>query len=136
MAGDLVLQYMNDALRRYENNKNVWHITGWRYPIDTDNKNQSYFYPIMDCWSWATWADRWTHYEKDPQKLKKSFTKQMIRKVNADNCDKNSWLQVELNLSGDINTWAIFWYAVIFQNNGLCLGPTTSLVTSRSLTTN
>ena len=130
ITGKYFLQYMNDALQRYENNKNVWHITGWRYPIDTDNKNLSYFYPIMDCWSWATWADRWKHYTKDPKNLKKTFTKKMIRRFNADNCDKNNWLQVELNLSGDINTWAIFWYAVIFQNNGLCLGPTTSLVTN------
>ena len=27
-----------------------------------------------------------------------------------------------------INTWAIFWYATIFEYNGLCLNPISSLV--------
>ena len=32
------------------------------------------------------------------------------------------------NKNGEIDTWAIFWYATIFKNNGLCLSPNTSYV--------
>src|SRR5690554_4601727 len=35
----------------------------------------------------------------------------------------NFWRQMKLNKNGKINTWAIFWYAVIFKNQGLCLTP-------------
>jgi hypothetical protein len=36
------------------------------------------------------------------------------------------WGQVLDNKAGKINTWAIFWYAAIFKNNGLCLSPAVS----------
>jgi len=33
-----------------------------------------------------------------------------------------------LNAQGDMNTWAIFWYASIFRRKGLCLHPRQSYV--------
>ena len=33
------LRYMNDALEKYENDENVWHISGWNYPIEIDKFN-------------------------------------------------------------------------------------------------
>ena len=59
VTGKYFLEYMNAALQKYENEKRVWHITGWRDPVPTNIDNSSFFYPTMDCWSWATWADRW-----------------------------------------------------------------------------
>ena len=32
------------------------------------------------------------------------------------------------NKNSKINTWAIFWYATIFKQNGLCLNPTRTFV--------
>ena len=37
------------------------------------------------------------------------------------------WQQILDNASGLINSWDIFWYATIFEQNGLCLTPTRSL---------
>ena len=30
---------MNDALSKYEQNKNVWHVSGWNYPLKL-NENE------------------------------------------------------------------------------------------------
>jgi hypothetical protein len=38
------------------------------------------------------------------------------------------WNQVVASKQGKINTWAIFWYATIFKQNGLCLCPSLSYV--------
>ena len=38
------------------------------------------------------------------------------------------WAQVEQNEKGLIDTWAVFWYAAVFQNGGLALHPKISLV--------
>ena len=65
ITGKYFLEYMNEALEKYQGNKEVWHVTGWRDPIKHTKKNKAYFYPTMDCWSWATWADRWQNYKKD-----------------------------------------------------------------------
>ena len=36
---------------------------------------------------------------------------------------ENCWSQIIANAEGRLNTWAIFWYAHIFLNKGLCLNP-------------
>lgn len=121
------LTFMNQALDRYHNDNKVWHISGWNYPIETGDLNDAFFLRIMNCWGWATWADRWRHFEKDTEKLTADFDEDMIRKFDLENSGV-FWSQVLSNQKGIINTWAIYWYATIFKNNGLCLNPALSYV--------
>ena len=81
----------------------------------------------MNCWGWATWIDRWKHFEKDPSRLVHEWTKDDIYRFNLENAH-DFWGQVTANHVGKLNTWAIFWYATIFKYNGLCLNPSLSFV--------
>ncbi|MTC55630.1 MULTISPECIES: glycosyltransferase [Providencia] len=122
------LNFMNSALNKYQSNEKVWHISGWNYPLkNTEELPETFFWRTMNCWGWATWKDRWQHFEKSPQKLVTSWDQETIQKFNLDGYH-NFWSQVEENISGKLNTWAIFWYATIFSHKGLCLNPTTSFV--------
>ncbi|GAA68730.1 glycosyltransferase [Pseudoalteromonas sp. BSi20429] len=121
------LSFMNESLERYKTNKEVWHISGWTYPVDFEIKEDTFAWRAMNCWGWATWEDRWQHFEKNPTELIETFSKQDIKKFNIDSTH-NFWKQVEANESGRLNTWAIFWYATIFSNNGLCINPTKTYV--------
>ena len=86
-----------------------------------------FFWRAMNCWGWGTWIDRWQHFQKDPAYLVKTWDILKIKSFNLDNgC--NFWRQVRLNYRGKIDTWAIFWYATIFDRNVLCLNPSKSLV--------
>ena len=80
----------------------------------------------MNCWGWATWKNRWKFYKKEPKKIIKNWSKSKIKKFNIDN-NFNFFSQIIRNNEKKINTWAIFWYAIIFEKKGLCLNPTTSL---------
>lgn len=128
VTGKYFLKFMNDALNKYENEKKVWHIAGWRDPVKHANAGASYFYPVMDCWGWATWADRWQYFKKDVAYYQTIFTDELKFHFNMDGAEPDYWAQIEANASGKINTWAIFWYATIFLKEGLCLAPTKSLV--------
>ncbi|MFT7861147.1 MAG: glycosyltransferase [Sulfurimonas sp.] len=121
------LKFMNEALEFYKEEKKVWHISGWNYPIDTEELEDVFFWRLMNCWGWATWADRWKHYEKNVNKTIDEFNKNDIYKFNIDGVE-DFWSQVVSNKEGKINTWAIFWYATIFKQNGLCLNPTQTFV--------
>lgn len=120
------LTFMNKALDFYKNYKNVWHISGFNYPISENNLTSTFLWRSMSCWGWATWDNKWKYFDKDTKKIIKSFNLKDIKKFNLDNT-RNFWLQITLNDSKKLNTWAIFWYATIFSNNGLCLNPTISL---------
>lgn len=128
VTGKYFLEFMNTALDKYKNEKKVWHITGWRDPVKKAKDGDSYFYPTMDCWGWATWADRWQFFKKDITYYKNIFTDEMKYHFNIEGAEPGMWSQIEDNASGKINTWAIFWYASIFIRNGLCLAPTKSIV--------
>lgn len=128
VTGKYFLEFMNTALEKYSNEKKVWHITGWRDPVKKAEEGECFFYPTMDCWGWATWADRWQYFKKDVPYYQNIFTKKMKYHFNIEGSDKGMWSQIEDNASGRINTWAIFWYASIFLQNGLCLAPSKSLV--------
>lgn len=121
------LKFMNEALEFYKDKDKVWHISGWNYPIETDGLDDVFLWRLMNCWGWATWADRWKHYEKDVDKTIEDFSSDEIKRFNIDGAE-NFWGQVVSNKEEKINTWAIFWYATIFKKNGLCLNPSQTFV--------
>lgn len=116
------LNYMNDALCHYKDCAEVFGITGFAYPLDCQYLPDTYFMKDEGCWGWATWSRAWNFFEKDTHSLINTFTPSMINEFNFDSTT-NFWSQVLLNHQGEINTWAIYWYATIFLNNGLFLHP-------------
>jgi hypothetical protein len=121
------LKFMNDALELYADEKKIWHISGWNYEIDPKEFPKTFLWRVMNCWGWATWADRWQCYERNPQDIIGKYSKKDIKRFNLDGAN-DFWEQIKGNVDGRIDTWAIFWYEVIFRNAGLCLNPTRSLV--------
>ena len=120
------LNYMNDALIKYENEKKVWHISAYIQPFIYKGSKTRFFWRYMNCWGWGTWKNRWKYYFKDPLYLINNFSPEQIKSFNLDGLIQD-WNQVILNNNEKLNTWAIFWYATIFIKNGLCLNPINSL---------
>jgi hypothetical protein len=121
------LSFMNVALTYYKQEKKVWHIGGYNESIRNYDETRTFFWRVMRCWGWATWRDRWIHYKKDTQHLINTFSNADIYRFNL-NSSEDFWGQVLANHQKKIDTWAIFWYATIFQNGGLCLNPAVSHV--------
>lgn len=126
------LTYMNSALDFNSDKKDVWHVSGWNYPIDTAGLSDVFFWRTMSCWGWATWSDRWKSFDKNIDQVIAEFCNDDIKLFNLDGCE-NFWGQVLANKEGKINTWAIFWYATIFKHNGLCLNPAQTFVNNIGL---
>tara|TARA_Y100000591_G_scaffold333008_1_gene373045 strand:+ start:746 stop:2374 length:1629 start_codon:yes stop_codon:yes gene_type:complete len=122
------LNYMNLALDFYKDQKKVWHINAWNFSNhkECEKGNEYYFSRLMNCWGWATWKDRWKYFDDNKKKTYNSFSKKEIYDFNINN-KFNYWQQIEKNLNNQINSWAIFWYASIFKNGGLCLTPQKTL---------
>jgi len=126
------LEFMNSALDFYSDKKDVWHISGWNYPIAPEALSDTFLWRTMNCWGWATWSNRWQNFEKNTEQLLDTFTAEKIKAFNLDGYE-NFWGQVISNKEGKINTWAIYWYASIFKHNGLCLNPTETFINNIGL---
>ncbi|HSH72705.1 MAG TPA: glycosyltransferase family 2 protein [Methylophilaceae bacterium] len=120
------LEYMNAALDRYQNDEQVMHISGYMFPIEQSGLAETFFLRTASCWGWATWARAWQHFEKDAEALIGSFSRETIKRFNMDGT-YDFWTQVLKNQTKEINTWAVFWYATVFQKQGLCLHPAISM---------
>lgn len=123
------LRFMNDALEFYRDKKQVWHISGWNFPIPVADLAPSFLWRTALGWGWATWADRWQYYKRDPHALIQCWDQIDIQEFNLYG-SFDFWGQVVKNASGQLHTWAIFWYAIIFEHGGLCLNPTRAMTTN------
>lgn len=55
------LQYMNDALSYYRDDKRIYSVCGFKAPFELPEyyKEDVFFYPCNSPWGIATWKDRW-----------------------------------------------------------------------------
>ena len=117
------LQYCNEGLERYMDNKHVFSVNGFMYPIEFGVDIETFLSPVAtSSWGWATWADRWNLFEREPQ---------FINEIDSDNFLKsrfNVGLQNKMIMLKYMHTWDIRWYYTAFIRNGLGLFPTRSLV--------
>ena len=116
------LQYMNDALRIYEKESKVMAISGYCWGKDKTDLPETFFLRWFSCWGWATWKDDWDKFERNPEKLVRDHNMAKDVYYNIKLSGKQSfWHQVEANVTGDLYTWAIFFYTAIWLNEGLVL---------------
>jgi hypothetical protein len=121
------LEYMNEALNRYENDERVISAHGYVYPLRKDLQ-QPFFLRGADCWGWATWERGWRLFERDGESLAKEISeKGLVREFNFDNSHDYYQMLLDFNERKN-NSWAIRWYASAFLKNKLTLYPHRSLI--------
>ena len=121
------LTYMNDALVTYSDEDRVYCISGCNYPADlSDLDAGSYFMRLPLCWGWATWIDKWSIFEKTLSDVS-TIDRDLVSYINFSDTH-DYFKQAKLNVSGQLNTWFIFWYIAIARREGLTLFPKQTLV--------
>lgn len=116
------LDYMNQGLTVYNDVANIYSINGYMFPITVD-KIDTFLSPLAtSSWGWATWADKWSAFEKDI-KFKDIIRSHPYIRKRFNFSDYNYADTLEMTSS-----WAIKWYYSVFIRNGLGVFPTRSLV--------
>jgi hypothetical protein len=121
------LQYMNDSLNKFQNNKEVISIHGYLYPLKK-NMSKPSFLKGADCWGWGTWKRGWDLYNADTNfLLNEIISNKKEKEFNFNNSyDYVGMLKRTLHKSH--SSWAVKWYASAFIKNKLTLYPPHSLV--------
>lgn len=128
-----LLQYMNDALDLYEDEDDVMQVSSY-LPIPAlapaGQCVETFFLRGHETCSggWATWTRAWDRLDRDTRRLRS-------RLDDSDRIEEFTWngstsylAQLDMNISGELETWAIKWHTTIFLAGGLCLYPRRSLV--------
>jgi len=123
------LEFMNEALKIYENDERIFSVTGYTFPfkIPKEYIDSTFISYRSSSWGWGTWKDRWLKVDweiKDYGKFKKDKNAQII--FNRGGEDLTPMLHSQMN--SKIDSWAIRWAYAHFKNNAYCLFPVHSKI--------
>jgi hypothetical protein len=121
------LKYMNDALDFYAYDDRVISISGFTYSVK-EQLPETFFLLGADCWGWATWSRGWKIFDTDAQRLLNMVNERKVTKrFNYDGA-YNFKKMLAAQIRGEIDSWAVRWYASAFLQHKLTLYPGKSLV--------
>ena len=124
------LNYMNDALDYYQDDKKIWSISGYSFPMKSLKKySHDIFYSYRGCsWGWATWDRAWKHFNSDGKALLAELESKKLTYTFDFNGKYGFTRMLRRQIEGKNNSWAIRWNASLFLKNILSLNVGRSLV--------
>ena len=126
------LSYMNKALNLYENQANIFSISGFNYPPEIFTLPSYYKYDVYlnyrSCsWGWATWKDRWAKTDWAMTDYKEFSRRHHDKKLfNRGGDDLYDKLKDAMN--GLTNSWAIRWAYTHYKYNAYAVYPRYSYI--------
>jgi GR25 family glycosyltransferase involved in LPS biosynthesis len=121
--------FMKQSLERYADDKRVYCISGYAWPIEVEQPQgvDAYFCGRTSSWGWGTWKDRWDKYSRDYLLLEQA---REDRELSARLGFWGNDLEAMLigNLKGTIDAWDVFWSLLVINERGYCLNPYQSLI--------
>ena len=127
-----LLDYLNAALRRYAHDARVGSIHAYCYP-GMPPQPEYFFLEGADCWGWATWRDRWQHFEADGRVLLRALLRQRRLTEFTLGFSAPYLRMLCRQILGRNNSWAVRWHASLFLRGQLTLYPATSFVQNTGL---
>ncbi|QDV69532.1 Methyltransferase domain protein [Rosistilla carotiformis] len=124
------VRFMNQTLAMYADDARVMNVSG--YVPETSYQrwlSETFFVRVMACWGWGTWRRAWKQSRWEGAELLSELERRPggVAGFNLDGCYPYTE-QLRRNLIGEIRTWAVFWAASCYLNDGLSLFPCRSLV--------
>jgi len=120
--------FMRSCLDKYENDPQVFGISGYTVPIPDDILRQYpydlYFCPRIGSWGWATWKSAWRHRENDLQRL---VTAAVEHNIDLTQAGTDIPTSLERFMKGQLkDVWTLNWVLTVYLNHGVYIYPTHS----------
>ena len=122
------LDYMLQALDRYEDAATVYQVSGYMFDVEHAPKPDAFLLPLTSTWGWATWGRAWRAFDWDAadaaSRLADARTR---RRFDFDGAYPYADM-LEHRLAARNDSWGILWHYAVFKAGGLVLHPRRSLV--------
>ena len=118
------LTFMNKALAFYQEDKSIYSISGYPYPIKIPStyKKDVFISFRASSWGWGTWKDRWQKVDWEITDFK-NFVSDIKSQRLFDNGGQDLTPMLKAQMKGNIDSWAIRWSYSHFKNKAYCLYP-------------
>ena len=121
-------EFMKKSLDKYENAENIYGISGYSIPLDTDviidYPFDNYFFPRIGSWGWATWKHKWNQRIDNLDLL---YEKLINNKINLEQGGTDVPQMLTALRNGTLkDVWTISWLLTVYLKNGYYVYPTKS----------
>ena len=115
-------KYCENLLKRYKDDLRVWHISGANVRGEDLTTEYTYHFSVYPgVWGWASWANRWQHYDSD---LKQFNDESFIKKVLSSKNTIKYWTAIFHRMKAkQIDTWDFQWVFTVWLKNGYAVTP-------------
>lgn len=120
------LKYMNEALKAYENVANVGQIGACNFFACSQKYPPYFFTSVSDCLGWATWKDRWQHFNANGVHLMELIKRHKLEYLFNVHGSYDMIGALNNQINGVSSSWSVRWQAVCLLNNWLTLYPNPS----------
>ena len=123
--------YCQWALGEFKNVPEVWHINGNNFGADVKlfKGDLIGFSSLPQAWGWASWSNRWRHYQENPFYLGEGISARApgwLLSLPA----RTIKLAHIASLQNGLDTWDYQWQVVVLNANGLTVCPSSNLVSN------
>ena len=129
ISSQYFLKYMNESLSLFEDDKRIYSVSGYTFPIKIPEtyKYPVYLSPRSSSWGWGTWKNRWEKADWQVNDFQSFITdKSRVESFNSGGDDLTRMLQN--SISGKIDSWSVKWTYTHFLNNAYCVYPVKSRI--------
>jgi hypothetical protein len=123
------LRYMNDAINFYQDNKQIFSISGYLLPCKIPKwyKYDVLLFPRPSTWGWGTWKDRWDLVDWEVKDYQEFLRNKVLQKKFCQGGDDLVDM-LKRQMEGKIDSWGIRWSYTHLKNDVYALYPVVSKV--------
>lgn len=124
------LTFMNQSLNHYEDNKEVFSVSGFglRIKIPENYLFDTYLIPYRSSsWGWGTWKYVWDDIDWNIKDYS-IFRSNREEKYKFNSMGKDMLRMLDRQLAGSIDSWSIRFDYHLFKNKAYCVYPVKSKV--------
>lgn len=125
--------YCTNLLDRYRHDMRVWCISGTNFQDGQWRGDGSYYFSrYMHCWGWASWRQRWHHYDADLHQWPVLCNSGLLEVIFDNPSERKFWSRIlqQLWKADKPHTWDFQWAFTCFVNGGLITIPNRNLVSN------
>ncbi len=122
------LDFVNAGLDHYLDHEQAMQVTGYMFPGGPPGLPESFFTRLPSSWGWGTWRRAWQRMDGDAESLLRRIRARSLGRTMDLRCRSGYLNMLRCQAAGDLDSWAIRWYASMLLAGGLALRPARSLV--------
>lgn len=121
------LDFVNQGLDRFADHEQAMQVTGYMFPGVSSGLPESFFTRLPSSWGWGTWQRAWQTMDVDAESLLRRIRARNLGRSMDLDCASGYLNMLRVQVAGQLDSWAIRWYASMLLTGGLALRPARSL---------